>query len=203
MEHNATHFGNVGHVAAFLCLGSGSHSQCIERSVLRHPSRMPMDRCYKHRHNLQRLCWSAHLRSRHVLSHAAEYGDCATWCRHSAKTWLSGCAGGACPTRHCPIDMTSPCRYHVRLDAASTRHTRLLFCTTGILLRRLASDSQLSAVSHVIVDEVRRLTGPALADDAHCHIMSCTGPSYNLVMILEADGGCPQTLGKCDCKTVT
>ena len=48
-------------------------------------------------------------------------------------------------------------RYHVRLDAASTRHTRLLFCTTGILLRRLASDAQLSAVSHVIVDEVRIL----------------------------------------------
>ena len=43
----------------------------------------------------------------------------------------------------------------MRLDAASTRHTKLLFCTTGILLRRLASDAQLSAVSHVIVDEVR------------------------------------------------
>jgi HrpA-like RNA helicase len=26
--------------------------------------------------------------------------------------------------------------YHVRLDAAATRDTRLLFCTTGILLRR-------------------------------------------------------------------
>ena len=43
----------------------------------------------------------------------------------------------------------------MRLDAASTRHTKLLFCTTGILLRRLASDAQLSTVSHVIVDEVR------------------------------------------------
>lgn len=46
-------------------------------------------------------------------------------------------------------------RYHVRLDAASTRDTRLLFCTTGILLRRLASEPQLASVSHVIVDEVR------------------------------------------------
>ncbi len=45
-------------------------------------------------------------------------------------------------------------RYHVRLDAASTRDTRLLFCTTGILLRRLASEPQLASVSHVIVDEV-------------------------------------------------
>ncbi|CAK0787622.1 hypothetical protein CVIRNUC_010844 [Coccomyxa viridis] len=48
--------------------------------------------------------------------------------------------------------------YHVRLDAASTRATKLLFCTTGILLRRLASDAQLSAVSHVIVDEVHERT---------------------------------------------
>lgn len=42
----------------------------------------------------------------------------------------------------------------MRLDAASTRDTRLLFCTTGILLRRLASEPQLASVSHVIVDEV-------------------------------------------------
>ena len=45
--------------------------------------------------------------------------------------------------------------YHVRLDAATTAATRLLFCTTGILLRRLASDPTLARVSHVIVDEVR------------------------------------------------
>ncbi len=43
----------------------------------------------------------------------------------------------------------------MRLDAATTSATRLLFCTTGILLRRLASDAALARVSHVIVDEVR------------------------------------------------
>jgi hypothetical protein len=32
--------------------------------------------------------------------------------------------------------------------------TRLLFCTTGILLRRLESEPHLSSVSHIIVDEV-------------------------------------------------
>ncbi|BDA49474.1 Putative ATP-dependent RNA helicase DHX57 at C-terminar half [Coccomyxa sp. Obi] len=48
--------------------------------------------------------------------------------------------------------------YHVRLDAASTRDTRLLFCTTGILLRRLASEPHLASVSHVIVDEVHERT---------------------------------------------
>ena len=50
-------------------------------------------------------------------------------------------------------------RYHVRLDAATTRATRLLFCTTGILLRRLASEPALASVSHVIVDEVGAQSG--------------------------------------------
>lgn len=45
--------------------------------------------------------------------------------------------------------------YHVRLDAAVSRDTRLCFCTTGILLRRLAADPLLAGVSHVVVDEVR------------------------------------------------
>ena len=48
--------------------------------------------------------------------------------------------------------------YHVRLDAATSRDTRLLFCTTGILLRRLAGDPGLLAVSHVLVDEVHERT---------------------------------------------
>lgn len=58
--------------------------------------------------------------------------------------------------------------YHVRLDAGFTPQTRLLFCTTGILLRRMASDPSLSSISHVIVDEVCSppccsATAPALA----------------------------------------
>lgn len=36
--------------------------------------------------------------------------------------------------------------------------TRLLFCTTGVLLRRLEGDAQLSGVTHVIVDEVHERT---------------------------------------------
>ncbi|KAL6770572.1 hypothetical protein ACKKBF_B31790 [Auxenochlorella protothecoides x Auxenochlorella symbiontica] len=44
--------------------------------------------------------------------------------------------------------------YQVRFDSAMTASTRILFCTTGILLRRLASDPQLESVSHVVVDEV-------------------------------------------------
>lgn len=48
--------------------------------------------------------------------------------------------------------------YHVRLDAATTRDTKMLFCTTGILLRRLSGDPALAEVTHVIVDEVHERT---------------------------------------------
>eukprot|EP01063_Lacrimia_lanifica_P029149 TRINITY_DN4399_c1_g2_i1.p1 TRINITY_DN4399_c1_g2~~TRINITY_DN4399_c1_g2_i1.p1 ORF type:complete len:779 (+),score=305.04 TRINITY_DN4399_c1_g2_i1:120-2339(+) len=44
--------------------------------------------------------------------------------------------------------------YHVRFGAGHSRDTRLLFCTVGILLRRMAGDPQLAEVSHVVVDEV-------------------------------------------------
>ncbi|XP_055843477.1 putative ATP-dependent RNA helicase DHX57 [Episyrphus balteatus] len=44
--------------------------------------------------------------------------------------------------------------YQIRMENKMSSATRLLFCTTGILLRRLASDPHLSSVSHVIVDEV-------------------------------------------------
>ncbi|KAF1792621.1 P-loop containing nucleoside triphosphate hydrolase [Phytophthora cactorum] len=42
----------------------------------------------------------------------------------------------------------------IRMDAKKSSNTRLLFCTTGVLLRRLLNDRQLTGVSHVIVDEV-------------------------------------------------
>ena len=44
--------------------------------------------------------------------------------------------------------------YHIRLEAAATSSTRLLLCTTGILLRRIQSDPLLAGVSHIIIDEV-------------------------------------------------
>ncbi|XP_025832917.1 putative ATP-dependent RNA helicase DHX57 [Agrilus planipennis] len=44
--------------------------------------------------------------------------------------------------------------YQIRLESKISNSTRLTFCTTGILLRRLESDPFLSSVSHVIVDEV-------------------------------------------------
>ncbi|EOA23425.1 hypothetical protein CARUB_v10016608mg [Capsella rubella] len=44
--------------------------------------------------------------------------------------------------------------YKVRLEGVRGRDTRLLFCTTGILLRRLLVDRNLRGVTHVIVDEI-------------------------------------------------
>ncbi|KAH8273341.1 hypothetical protein KR018_003934 [Drosophila ironensis] len=44
--------------------------------------------------------------------------------------------------------------YQIRLENKVSASTRLSFCTTGILLRRLASDPLLGSVTHVIVDEV-------------------------------------------------
>ncbi|KAH8419691.1 hypothetical protein KR009_001107 [Drosophila setifemur] len=44
--------------------------------------------------------------------------------------------------------------YQIRLENKISASTRLSFCTTGILLRRLASDPTLGSVTHVIVDEV-------------------------------------------------
>ncbi|RWR93923.1 DExH-box ATP-dependent RNA helicase DExH3-like protein [Cinnamomum micranthum f. kanehirae] len=44
--------------------------------------------------------------------------------------------------------------YKVRLEGTKGRDTRLLFCTTGILLRRLLVDRNLKGVTHVFVDEI-------------------------------------------------
>ena len=55
--------------------------------------------------------------------------------------------------------------YSVRLDTKSSQYTRLLFCTTGVLLRRLMSDPQLEGrhLTHAIGSAVV-MTGP------HCAI---------------------------------
>ncbi|CAI0400616.1 unnamed protein product [Linum tenue] len=44
--------------------------------------------------------------------------------------------------------------YKVRLEGMKGKDTRLLFCTTGVLLRRLLLDRDLRGVTHVIVDEI-------------------------------------------------
>lgn len=44
--------------------------------------------------------------------------------------------------------------YQIRMESVKSSKTKLLFCTTGVILRRLIEDPLLNGVSHVIVDEV-------------------------------------------------
>lgn len=44
--------------------------------------------------------------------------------------------------------------YQIRMEARRSSDTRLLFCTTGVILRRLIEDPELKGISHVLVDEV-------------------------------------------------
>jgi HrpA-like RNA helicase len=44
--------------------------------------------------------------------------------------------------------------YNVRLESSSSENTQLMFCTTGVLLRRIVADPMLSGITCVILDEV-------------------------------------------------
>uniref|UniRef100_A0A8C9EI52 RNA helicase n=1 Tax=Pavo cristatus TaxID=9049 RepID=A0A8C9EI52_PAVCR len=48
--------------------------------------------------------------------------------------------------------------YQIRLESVKSSATRLLYCTTGVLLRRLEGDLTLQGITHVIVDEVHERT---------------------------------------------
>ncbi|KAJ4920740.1 hypothetical protein JOQ06_024571, partial [Pogonophryne albipinna] len=53
-----------------------------------------------------------------------------------------------------PGSKSSLCGYQIRMENRSGEGTRLLYCTTGVLLRKLQHDSHLSSLTHIIVDEV-------------------------------------------------
>ncbi len=44
--------------------------------------------------------------------------------------------------------------YQIRLKSRCSKETRILFCTTGILLRKMQDKLFLNKVSHIIIDEV-------------------------------------------------
>lgn len=44
--------------------------------------------------------------------------------------------------------------YAIRGENKQGKNTKLLFCTTGVVLRRLGSGDTLEGVSHIVVDEV-------------------------------------------------
>ncbi|KAL4233235.1 ATP-dependent RNA helicase dhx29 [Mactra antiquata] len=50
--------------------------------------------------------------------------------------------------------INSLCGYQIRFESKTGPNTRLTYCTTGVLLRKLQLDASLQHVTHVIVDEV-------------------------------------------------
>ena len=44
--------------------------------------------------------------------------------------------------------------YQIRMESKTSTRTRLFFCTTGIIIRRLQEDPNLTGVTHLVVDEV-------------------------------------------------
>ena len=62
--------------------------------------------------------------------------------------------------------------YQIRLERKVTPETRLIYMTTGILLRRLAADPDLVGITHIIVDEV-----PCLPVVSCCTGIQCTAES--------------------------
>ncbi|XP_033625049.1 ATP-dependent RNA helicase DHX29-like [Asterias rubens] len=53
-----------------------------------------------------------------------------------------------------PGTKESMCGYQIRMESQQCHTTRLLYCTTGVLLRKLQLDPKLQDISHIIVDEV-------------------------------------------------
>ncbi|KAM9338234.1 ATP-dependent RNA helicase DHX29 [Symphorus nematophorus] len=53
-----------------------------------------------------------------------------------------------------PGSKSSLCGYQIRMENQSGEWTRLLYCTTGVLLRKLQHDRHLNSLTHIIVDEV-------------------------------------------------
>lgn len=49
---------------------------------------------------------------------------------------------------------TNLCGHQIRFESRKSPSTHLLYCTTGVVLRQLQSDKDLSNVSHLIIDEV-------------------------------------------------
>lgn len=88
-----------------------------------------------------------------VLEDAAKRGVSANIiCTQPRRISAMGVAERIANERGEPIGSTVG--YTIRLESRVSSSTHLLFCTTGILLRRLEDDPDLEGVTHVFVDEV-------------------------------------------------
>lgn len=81
-----------------------------------------------------------------------------------------------------PVPGKASVGYVVRGDNKMCASTRLMFCTTGVLLRQLQSQNALENISHILVDEVHERH---LDTDVLLAILKKTLPSLpNLTVVL-------------------
>lgn len=88
-------------------------------------------------------------------------GKCNIVCTQPRRISAMSLATRVCEELGCesgPGGKNSLCGYQIRMESRTGEHTRLLYCTTGILLRKLQEDSVLQKITHVIVDEVHERT---------------------------------------------
>jgi HrpA-like RNA helicase len=78
--------------------------------------------------------------------------ECNIICTQPRRLAATGVASRVADERAEKIGVTIG--YSIRLETVRSEETRLLFVTTGVLLRRLQSDPWLEGVSHLILDEV-------------------------------------------------
>eukprot|EP00730_Choanoeca_flexa_P018088 TRINITY_DN8779_c0_g1_i1.p3 TRINITY_DN8779_c0_g1~~TRINITY_DN8779_c0_g1_i1.p3 ORF type:complete len:330 (+),score=67.56 TRINITY_DN8779_c0_g1_i1:4726-5715(+) len=88
-----------------------------------------------------------------LLEHAAEHGKpCTIVCTQPRR--ISAISVAKRVAEEYGTQLGDTVGYSIRLDRRMGPNTKLLFCTTGLLLRLVTADPDLNYVTHVIVDEV-------------------------------------------------
>ncbi|KAM8961708.1 ATP-dependent RNA helicase DHX29 isoform 2-T2 [Pelodytes ibericus] len=88
-------------------------------------------------------------------------GKCNIVCTQPRRISAMSLSTRVCEELGCesgPGSRNSLCGYQIRMESRTGEFTRLLYCTTGILLRKLQEDILLKNITHVIVDEVHERT---------------------------------------------
>ncbi|KAE8636316.1 hypothetical protein XENTR_v10002934 [Xenopus tropicalis] len=96
-----------------------------------------------------------------LLLNRGSPGKCNIVCTQPRRISAMSLATRVCEELGCdsgPGGRNSLCGYQIRMESRTGEATRLLYCTTGILLRKLQEDSMLKNISHIIVDEVHERT---------------------------------------------
>ena len=89
----------------------------------------------------------------YVLEHAASTNQvCNVICTQPRRISALGVSERVAAERGESVGGTVG--YSIRLESRSCNTTALLFCTTGILTRRLEVDGDLNGITHIFVDEV-------------------------------------------------